>query len=149
MPKSLLVDTNILLMHVVGSWDRSEVGRLRRTEQFSPSDFDLLQSEINKYNQLVATVAVLTEVSDLIPSSLHVPISESFAATCQRCTEHVVAMDDALLDRAFARLGFADACVLHAASPDTTILTDDVELYLEVLYRGYPAINFNHLRGQH
>jgi len=30
--------------------------------------------------------------------------------------------------------------------PETTVLTDDVALYLQVQYMGGDAINFNHLR---
>ncbi len=42
----LLIDTNILLMLVVGSYDRSRIGTFKRTEQYTEDDFDIAISVI-------------------------------------------------------------------------------------------------------
>jgi hypothetical protein len=52
MPR-LLIDTNVLLLHVVGSHDRMLIERLKRTATFTQADFDLLQGELRRYAALV------------------------------------------------------------------------------------------------
>src|SRR4051812_13958525 len=68
---SFLIDTNILLLHVVGSWNRALIPSSKRTSVFTEEDFDLLQETLSAYSPLLVTPAILTEVSNLLPTQAH------------------------------------------------------------------------------
>jgi hypothetical protein len=146
----LLIDTNVLLLLIVGRWDRSRISQFRRTAQFSTTDFDTLQSHIRLYSEVVTTPAVLTEVSNLMGNSFHETIAQTIVNVCDAFAERAPGKGEVFGDEGFDRLGFADASILCAVADDeqTVVLTDDAGLYNEVLYRGAEAINFNHLRSR-
>jgi hypothetical protein len=58
----LLVDTNILVLHIVGGWGRSAIPKHRRTRGFTPEDYDLLQFHLRQFDHLKTTPGVLAEL---------------------------------------------------------------------------------------
>ncbi len=42
----LLIDTNVLMLLLIGRWDRKSIPSFRRTATFTVDDFDLLQGAI-------------------------------------------------------------------------------------------------------
>jgi hypothetical protein len=40
--RGALVDTNILLLFFIGKYDRSQIGKFKRTKIFTPEDFDIV-----------------------------------------------------------------------------------------------------------
>jgi hypothetical protein len=148
----LLVDTNVLLLHVVGSHDRTMIGRLKRTETFTEEDFDLLQEELARYSGLVVTASVLSEVSNLLPNWAHPNIAGTMPVVFALFEELGAAFLTVMADPVFPRLGFTDTGIATIASAVTAdeaihVLTDDVHLYNELAYRGIGVTNFNHLRS--
>ena len=62
----VLVDTNILLLHVVGSTNKQRITQFKRTrERFTIEDFDLLQRILCLFSKVTTTQSILTEVSNL------------------------------------------------------------------------------------
>jgi hypothetical protein len=144
--RSLLIDTNILVLHIIGSWDRAAIRAHRRTAAFAPQDYDLLQSEIRRYQRVLTTHGVLTEASNLMGNDFHEDVAPTLVKVCTPLVEVVHPKETMFAERAFSRLGFADASVLAALDDETIVLTDDVNLYSQALFQGREAINFNHLR---
>jgi len=63
--------------------------------------------------------------------------------------EVVVASEQAARNQAFDRLGLTDAALLEIISPETPLLTVDLQLYVEALNGGQNrAFNFNHMRDR-
>jgi hypothetical protein len=145
MPR-LLVDTNVLLLHVIGSWDRGQITRFKRTRSFTSDDFDLLQQTFARYAGLLATPGVFAEVSNLV-GNMHDRVAPTMRLVYHPFEERTVGFQQVLADRAFPRLGFADCAIAQVAGPDVHVLTDDVHLYSELAYRGLSVTNFNHLRS--
>jgi hypothetical protein len=144
----LLIDTNLLLLHVVGSFDPAAISRFKRTDKFDEDDFALLGQYIAQYGVLVVTAGVLSEVSNLLSRRLHTPVASHVVELVDRAEEASRPAAEVVADAAFPRLGFTDSGILQAASaPDTTVLTDDLQLYLELLARECHAVNFEHLRS--
>ena len=144
--RSLLVDTNILVLLIVGTLDRDLIRNHRRTATFTPQDYDLLHSEIARYGRVLTTQGVLTEASNLMGNAFHEEIAGTLVAVCSPLVEVVRPKETVFAQEGFARLGFADSSILGALDKDTVVLTDDVSLYNQVLYLGWEAINFNHIR---
>jgi hypothetical protein len=144
----LLIDTNILLLYVVGSFDPAAISRFKRTEKFDEDDFALLTEHVGRYSVLVVTAGVLAEVSNLLSGYLHVQVAGHIVELVDHAEEASKPAVEIMADAEFARLGFTDSTILQAAAtPETTVLTDDVQLYLALLAREHNAVNFNHLRN--
>lgn len=67
MLKNLIVDTNLLLLWVIGSIDSGKyLSTSTRLDKFNYRDFDKVNSLIGKYDALYITPYIATEVSNLI-----------------------------------------------------------------------------------
>jgi hypothetical protein len=137
----LLIDTNILLLYVVGSFGRDTIKRFKRTSAFDADDFDLLVRHIGSYTNIVVTGGIL-------PDYLHEAVAPTLVSVVNDAVEEHAPAAEVLADRVFPRLGFTDCGIVRAANDrETTVMTDDVQLYLELLAREMAAVNFNHLRA--
>lgn len=66
LPPAVLVDTNILLLLMVGAADREAIARFKRTKQrFSPDDFDIATGFLRQFSRIATTASILTETSNL------------------------------------------------------------------------------------
>ena len=63
--KGVLIDTNILLLFLIGSANQERITKFNRTQQFIPEDYELLLAFIAKFQKLVITPNILTEVNSL------------------------------------------------------------------------------------
>ena len=60
------LDTNLLVLLVVGSESRELISKHRRLEHYSVEDFDILAEFLENANQLYVTPNTLTETSNLV-----------------------------------------------------------------------------------
>jgi hypothetical protein len=147
--KGLLVDTNILLLYLVGSFDRKLVSRFKRTSQFTPEDFDLLAGLLSRFQRIVTTPNVLSEVSNLsgqLGEPARSKVLERFAAVVQLLDEHYLASTKACQAGPFIKLGLTDSAILLLAQDAYLVLTDDLKLHNFLEKAGIDSINFNHIR---
>ncbi|MDJ0660249.1 MAG: hypothetical protein QNJ42_12275 [Crocosphaera sp.] len=56
--KGIVIDTNILLLLIVGSANRKRISQFKRTQQFIPEDYDLLIELINLYFRQFSNLSV-------------------------------------------------------------------------------------------
>ena len=61
----LLVDTNLLLLHLIGRTNKNRILKFKRTQAYTIEDFELLERFIAEFKILITTPHVLTEVSNL------------------------------------------------------------------------------------
>ena len=147
--RPLLIDANLLLMFLVGSVDASQVGTAKRTKEYSPADYRLLERLVSSAQQLVVTPNILTEVSNLarkIDEPMRGHIVDQLALFTVTHEERYVKSAEAVRHRHFQRLGLADAATLLSAEPTLAIITDDAALYDALARTGMPVENFTHLR---
>jgi hypothetical protein len=62
---AVFFDTNILLLLVVGFYDRQLISQFKRTLSYTPEDYDLVDAFVGEFENIVTTSSVLTEVSNL------------------------------------------------------------------------------------
>jgi len=150
-PRHVLVDTNLLLLFVVGSSEPRLIARHKRTNQFTVADYKLLFKFLSRFQSLVATPNVLTEVSNLLDQvggPVPQKLQELHTSVIEKLDEQYVVSRDCCGLEEFRRLGLADSAILRLARDrsDLAVLTDDIHLYLALQKRGLVAVNFNHLR---
>lgn len=145
----LALDTNLLLVLVIGLTDRSQVGLHKRTRAFRPEAFDLLLKVAIGATQIVVTPHILAETSNLLgqDEDLRTAAYRAKLAEMMNLHEelHISAVDVAA-DKAFIRLGVADCGALALLSEDLTLMTSDLGLYLEASLRDPKTVNFTYLQ---
>lgn len=146
----LLVDTNLLLLLWIGTYERDRIRRFKRTSQFTETDFDLLFSLVAKFDRLITTPNILTELSNL-SGHLEEPLRSRFriqaAEAIDSLEERYVAARESSALESFPRLGLTDASVESIAAKGTLVITDDLGLYLQLSGLGHEVINFTHYRA--
>lgn len=150
MPVAL--DTNLLLLLVVGSVKRGAVHSVPGTKQYRADDFDLLLDEVIGSDLLITLPNVLTEVSNLIPRSLS-GSDRSMArvvlrALTTRMEERYVESSKASARKEFLWLGLTDAAWLCLSETRAVIWTDDHDLYSAALSCNLDSRMFTHLRSE-
>jgi hypothetical protein len=100
--RGLLVDANILLLHFVGCFDRTLIARFKRTERYSVNDFDVLQSTLARFDRVVTTPNILTEVNSLSNQLWERTRTNYLTAISQRisllCEEYVTSAEGARME---------------------------------------------------
>jgi len=148
-PRAVLIDTNLLLVLVLGSHDRDQVERFRRTRTYTAEDFDLLAQFVGGFREMVVTPNVLTEVSNLagqLAEPLRSRVLLSLGLLATRVRERYFPSSEAAQEPEFSRFGLADVSVLLTAREKVAVLTDDLPLYLRLSALDLYVVNFNHLR---
>jgi len=143
--RKLLVDTNILLLYIVGSLSPDQIARHKRTDKFTIEDYWLLDRQLAKFGGIVVTPNILTEVSNLLGHKDEVLLAW-LGSRIAAFDEHYVTSREAVEAAEFSRLGLTDAAILSCPTQDLTVLTDDIHLYLALERKGVEVINFHHLR---
>ena len=142
------IDTNLLVLLVVGSVDRKLVDTHPRTQRFTPEDYDRLFGIINALKHVFVTPNTLTETSNLLKQSRDKQAIDRLRILIGESEEIVVASATAARNSAFAWLGLTDTVLLEAISAKRPLITVDLELYSAALSKGEEAaVNFTYLQG--
>jgi predicted nucleic acid-binding protein len=146
----LLVDTNLLVLFVIGTVNLDRIETFKRTRKYIKSDYDLLVRVLAKFNPLYSVAHVLAEVSNLT----HLTGSERQHArlvlkeTISSLNEAEMSSERAAEDRFYQDLGLVDAAIgAVARNHKCTVLTDDFDLYLRLSRDNVHVLNFAYLRA--
>jgi rRNA-processing protein FCF1 len=145
----ILVDTNLLVLLIVGSVNRERVSQFKRTSDYSPADWDLLIGILEQISRRYTLPHVLAEVStltDLKGTELEAArvIFRNLIATM---SELDVRSAEACSNILFLRLGLTDSAIAVAAKVrGCSVLTNDAALYSALAAEGFYVVMFNHFR---
>ena len=146
----VLVDTNLLLLDVVGSLEPDLIHRFKRTHTYSAEEYFLLQRFSGLFSLRLTTAHILAEVSNLLGQLPTRSIAEAYGALQRRYgtySEPSLSTSQCLSDPLFQRLGLTDAGIATLASTHSPlVLTDDFPLALALEKRSVAVLNFNHIR---
>ena len=149
-PAGFFLDANLLVLLVVGSVGRDLIAKHRRLRRFATEDYEKLLELIAPVERVFVTPNTLTETSNLLAQHRDPERSRFFDRLrfiIQESEEVVVASAVAASNRAFQRLGLADAALLEMVTAETPLITVDLDLYLAAWAKDpYAAVNFTHLQ---
>jgi rRNA-processing protein FCF1 len=142
--KGVIVDTNVLLLYLVGSFDPNLIRNFKRTAGFTEEDFDLVNSFTNSFEMRVTTPHILTEVSDLIGNreELHILLKEYLNFSDEKFLESKKIAENP----AFNRFGLADTAIVDTAKDSYLVFTDDGPLYNFLTNIGVDALKLDQIR---
>ncbi len=150
---AVLLDTNVLILYVVGLASPDYIARHKRLSAYSQHGrkaFDALQDFVSFASALQCTPNVLTEASNLLgrrDDELSLAILDAFERLVGQMEERSVNSATALARPEFRRLGLADSASLEALDDDSLLLTDDALLYDAALRAGVNAELFVNFLG--
>lgn len=155
--RDLLVDTNVLVLFAVGQSRPDSIGG-KRLEKYTAAHFQTMSRVVAASKRVIITPHVLAESSNLISLALYGDAMTN-ALALLLSNEWRFAGDDSgdtttiverhvpknSFDSALAlRLGVADAGLAAiAVATQSILLTDDFQLWGNVISLGGKAVNFN------
>ena len=146
----VFVDTNLLVLLLVGSVNPHRIANFKRTQDYTVGDFRLLRRLVDWFGKpLVATPHVLSQVSDLTDLSGReaIAVRELFRSTVGVIDERYHEARSLVVHPLFQRFGLGDASVAAVCAQNIVVLTADVQLQVALGSLGLDAINFNHVRS--
>jgi rRNA-processing protein FCF1 len=144
----LIIDTNLLILLLVGRYEPTYLKDCPRTCQYSVKDFVFIENLVNYTNaKIIVTPHILAELSNLTfdkmlyGRSLEAYISQVIN-TIKGTEERHTHKDKILANDLLKRLGFADLSVIEASSEHgCAVMTDDDKLYKYLCDATCPAMN--------
>jgi hypothetical protein len=126
--RGVLLDSNLLLLFLVGATGRHIVAEYKRTRKYGESGFDLLAAFVARFARIVTTPNILTEVSNLAGA-----LYGDWLADFRAVFAHAV---DASLEKhresrllvaspPFRAAGLADAAIIEVARGGKYLLLSD------------------------
>ena len=150
--KGILIDTNVLLLLLVGLFDEGLIEQFKRTNSYNPEDYHLVGKLISQFHHIVTTPHILAELTNLSPKWKGTRLAGYFATLVeimkQTREEHIC--KDLILDSPLLpKIGFTDLSIMEAAkAKKCLILTDDFRAAGYLQKSGCDVINLNNLRGE-
>lgn len=152
--KTILLDSNLLLVLLTGSVGTHLFGRFKRVNEYSV-DYEFLIELVRHFRVLETTPHILTEVSNLagtLSDQYRDDWFENLAAwikTDQGNTgfrENYIAAKELVNDREFIEFGITDSAIAKLG-PEVLVLTDDYRLSGTLRKNGIAVFNFRELRA--
>ena len=149
MPRSAILDTNLLLLAIVGSLAPHLVGTHRRLREFGPKDLPRLNAILSDFVKFFTVPNLLSETSNWIEQGdrqICEGATDAFSAYVATTEEIYFPSEKAVSYPEFRRLGLTDTVLLEMSRRGVTTITADFALANRLQQLKYPCINFNHLR---
>lgn len=148
--KAIIVDTNLLILLVVGQTSLPYISMHKRLKAYTISDYHLLVTLLAPASNICVTPNILTEACNLlkqIGEPARSLILCKFAEIVDQISETYIQSRAGVRAAEFMRLGLTDSVLLLASSdPSIVLVTADLGLYLAAMQRGLAVVNFNHHR---
>jgi predicted nucleic acid-binding protein len=149
--RQIIVDTNLLILMVVGLTDRALIRKHKRTKQFEEEDYDLLMEVLSNFDQILTTPHILTETSNLAAQTHEdalLAVRAKLRALFDEQQEDFAPSISIAKNPLFVRLGLTDCAILSLVKNKIPLLTVDHDLYLAAAGISDLVVNFNHVRQE-
>jgi hypothetical protein len=147
--KGAIIDTNLLLLWVTGTFSWEQIEKSNRLRKFVPSDFELITRLVSSFDRIVATPNIVTELDNLsrqIGEWAFAGVSTVLASFLNRSLEVYISSRECSSLQNYPKMGITDAGLL-IASKDYLVITDDFPLSGRLADLGRDVLNFHHVRG--
>ncbi len=147
--QGVFLDTNLLVMFLIGTYDKTLVPRFKRTSMYTTEDFEWLDTYVSRFSKIIVTPQVMAEAWNFveklgkeIEQFLNVVLPKLFLFD-----EEYVDKDTVLQAKGFCYVGVTDMSVIQAGvNLKCLVITDDLRAFSYFCQFGVTTININHLR---
>ena len=147
---SVLIDTNLLVLLVVGATDKKLIGIHKRTSSFLPRDYDELANLLSESREFWVTSHSMAETSNLLKQTDKAKaqvLLHNLAVYCNNARESHIPKEMIFGYENFLRLGVTDSGFIQSSAKVSRSITVDFDLYIELSNLDREVINFNHVRA--
>jgi hypothetical protein len=143
--RGVCIDTNLLVLLVVGFTTPDAITQHKRTSGYTLRDFDVLHRFCSGFQRRVTLPHVLAEASNFLRSERE---RATLRALVSSFVELTIPSVEAVARPEYIRLGLTDAALLArgTAQDDYLLLTADGQLAAAARYASAPVIAFDVLR---
>lgn len=146
----IFIDTNLLLLYLIGMLDSRLIARFRRTQAFTPDEYEWLAQFIRQFKRVITTRTVLAEVNSLanqLPEWTKPQFYAVFSQQIVLLDERYVPSRRICTHEHFAKCRLTDAAIMSIPQKRLLVLTADAQLATFLDSLRVDNINFNHLRS--
>lgn len=147
--RGILLDSNLLVVFLIGRYDCRHLINCPATKAFTPSDYDLLEEFVTRFDKLITTPHILTEVSNLagrLPEGLLPEFRVMFREVIGTLIEQSMPSQQIANHLDFLRFGLTDTAISLVNPGSFLVLTGDRALYGLLQKKRVDAIYFTHNR---
>ena len=146
--RGAILDSNLLLLLLVGLLDESLVPNFKRTRNYSVEDFHTLRRAISLFKKICTTPNILTEVTNLgkFDGKYKQKFADLMAKNILSMEEHYIESKVVIGSLEFLRFGLTDTINMTVAAKGFLLLTNDAPLASHCREVGIAVININHLK---
>lgn len=148
--KGIIIDTDIMLVYIVGSCDLDYISQFKRTDKYCAEDHKVISYVISCFSKKVVTPHILAELSNL---SLQARKEERedyfniFMELLKRTTEDYIGKDIVLSFPLFPIIGVTDLGIIEAAKKSSyLVFTNDKYLVGQARKKGVSVLRLNDIR---
>ncbi len=148
MSKTIVLDTNLLILFIVGTVSKHYIPAHKKLHPVYTSEHYDLLIELIKKAEFLVTPHTLTETSNLlkrINDPARTEIYQYFQNLIGKVQERYVTAQDASKRTEFIHLGITDSILLELGKENITLLTADHQLHCAALNSNHPTVNFWHV----
>lgn len=133
--RSVLLDSNMLLLFLVGNLAPDRVGQVKGLKEYERADVHWVNTHMRASRGRVSLPNILTEVSNLIGEvqikrgELVPGLNEAFADFVHSVSEVYEKRENVVVTPEFLKLGLSDAAIVKLARDQVTVLTADRDLF--------------------
>lgn len=146
----VIVDSNLLILLVIGLYDPLFITRFRNTSQFRFEGFERLGRTLDLFATILVTPNILTEVSNMAnqaPERVKSSIFARFGETVRLVLQEThLPSREVVVGPHFERFGLTDVGIARLAMSGALVLTIDKPLVAYLQAIGTDALDFNDLR---
>lgn len=148
----VIIDTNIMLVYIVGHYDINYISQFERTKDYCADDYKNMDYVLSHFGKKVITTHILAELSNLSKQAWKdkkLDYFNVFGKLLEKTNEHCINKDILLNLPLLPKLGVTDLGIIEAAKEfGCLIFTDDFPMSGYASKQGIDVLNFNHIRGQ-
>ena len=148
--QGVVMDTNVLLLYAIGTYDVSQIEKFKRTQSFTSIDFGYLLEFLERFDRLLTTPNLLTELTNLTEGfneQTKQGFFKSLSQQMQLFNEYYFESSTLSKTSIFQKFGLADTTLSELGKQKYLILTDDLRLTHFLNTQKIDCLNFNHIRS--
>src|SRR5689334_20181583 len=131
-PDAIVIDTNVLLLLLVGSVDVEYLTVHKRTARYDAQAYSVASQFVSRFRCILTTPHILAETGNQLSGGLHGSIAreirQKFARLCSTVDERHFPAHTLVRQEVVNRLGLTDSGIVRLARREWMVLTDDLPL---------------------
>lgn len=147
----MVIDTNLFLLHLIGRYDLNKLDKFRATQKYNVEIFHILERFVALFKTIYTTSYVLTEVDNLsrqVEKSEWPTISSHLSAIVDDLGEERFISKVVFRHESHSVVGITDCSLIELAKRGILVVTDDLQLTIQLKQRRLGVVNLSHYLSQ-